>query len=66
MKLDGQDDFLQELMELREAVCEVKDAPGKVKRVCFVKRRRLAEGRGSTALSPEAAAVLAEIQLCID
>ena len=45
---------------------EVQDVPGKVRRVCFAKiRRHMAERMGSMALSPEAAAVLAEIQLCI-
>ncbi len=64
VQLDGKDDFLQELVELKERVYEVQDAPGKVRRVCFAKVRRMAERTGAMTLSPEAAAVLAEIQLC--
>ncbi len=65
VQLDEKDAFLQELVELRESVYEVQDVPGKVRCECFAKVRRMAERTGAMAHSPEAAAVLAEIQLCI-
>ena len=69
VQLDGQDDFLQYLMELRESVYEVQESAqggsGQVRRECFAKLRCMAELWRAIILSPEAAAMLAEIELYI-
>ena len=66
---EQEDEFLQDLEELRVVVYaakdEVKDLPRKARNRQLAPARRFAERMGTVALSPEAAAVLAEIQLCL-
>ena len=66
---EQEDDFLQDFEELRVAVSavkgEVKDLPRKARHRQLAPARRFAERMETVALTPEAAAVLAEIQLCL-
>ena len=64
---DGQDDEqLRGSLDLRDSVYEVQDVPGRTRRECFAVVRSVLLARTETFdLSPEAAAMLAEIQLHI-
>ncbi len=64
-QLDVEVVSLQDLEELRDAVYAVQDLPRKARRRQLAPARRLAVRMETMALSPEAAAVLAEIQLCL-
>ncbi len=63
--LAGRTMILRNLVEITDSVYEVQDVPGRVKWECFTKVRRLAKVFEAYPLSPEAAAVLVEIQLHI-
>ena len=62
--LDEDDEVLRDLLDLREAVRDARDVPGRSQQQCFaVVRSALERSAEISDLSPAAAVVLAEIQL---